>query len=848
MTALAAIEPVLSNVPEFAYEFVKRLRYSPETKTKPSIRQTQAIPQLLSSRYLRQGRLTLDDFIDAAVCTTYPPDQETARLIAEDMILGRTRGKKQEEEPQPEPPESATKADKIRAVIQQIRWEQDLAKTIRKDRVQAGYDYLQQVKSADDPALYDAAHDYLSDGDIVLRGISSDEELRSNAATELLDRAGNLTSRDIVNSAVLKVLGDLCKTQNAAERIAAKAFSRSRDVMDDFRNLTARDPATAARALRHVEQLQALSKAKRKAMDGLLQESLDDLSQASDYSSELGRTPESLSDVIRRAATTYPLDDAFEFASSIQKHTGRDVGEEVLQEYDSQYDAGASGNVDTKQLAGCAMDNPSWKSLVDKLTEDMIESAESRSSPAEYLVQKLKEAESHRQKMPDRTTAEKWEEMEQHLADAAAGHAQSKAHLRQTVRSCSSAGRRPSLEAIKQAGERLGMTEEEILELLNPGFEVIKKLIQQGVSNFERLHELMASAALTSAQLRQLADVAYEKGNEAALGAVAHVDLRAALGSMSDRRGSYGALRYSSQVHGGKEQAAPPTTDRTDKVMIGLLGGPATDIVRIWYTYRDELPEDAKDQLRRIAKRLLVDLGARFARQIMGSSMLGGLMETPTVRPFRIGDEVDLIDLEETMDSLLSQGRTDFQMLSPDDFLVTETYMGHRAFFWALDKSGSMDAPEKLGMLAVSVMAGLFAVQRDDFGVVLFDSETQVVKRIQDRNVSVDKVAADLLDVRAGGGTGAGKSLNLALENFTQTRAKEKVLILSTDMYLSDLPVCEELAGQIRQQEIKMIIIVPSTSHNPDSADALARAAHGVVVEIASLEELPQKLLRVTNY
>jgi len=86
------------------------------------------------------------------------------------------------------------------------------------------------------------------------------------------------------------------------------------------------------------------------------------------------------------------------------------------------------------------------------------------------------------------------------------------------------------------------------------------------------------------------------------------------------------------------------------------------------------------------------------------------------------------------------------------------------------------------------------------------------------------------------------------MEHVTQTRAKEKVFILSTDMYLGDLPECEELAGQIRQQEIKMIIIVPSTSHNPDTADALARAAHGVVVEIASLEELPQKLLRVTNY
>ena len=42
--------------------------------------------------------------------------------------------------------------------------------------------------------------------------------------------------------------------------------------------------------------------------------------------------------------------------------------------------------------------------------------------------------------------------------------------------------------------------------------------------------------------------------------------------------------------------------------------------------------------------------------------------------------------------------------------------MGHRAFYWALDKSGSMDAPKKLGMLAISVMAGLYGIKKDVLG------------------------------------------------------------------------------------------------------------------------------------
>ena len=280
----------------------------------------------------------------------------------------------------------------------------------------------------------------------------------------------------------------------------------------------------------------------------------------------------------------------------------------------------------------------------------------------------------------------------------------------------------------------------------------------------------------------------------------------------------------------------------------GLLGGPATNIIKIWYTFRDQLPADLKKRLLEISKRLLIDLGMRYARQTMGSSMLGGIQESTTVRPFRIGDDIDLINLEETVDSLLSQGRTNFKVIETSDFLVTETYMGHRAFYWALDKSGSMDSPKKLGMLAISVMAGLYGIKKDDFGVVLFDSVTHVVKEMAEKTVAVEKVAADLLEARAGGGTGGAESIKLALRNFEDTKAKEKIFIFSTDMYLSDQKVCEDLVENMKPMGIKLIVLVPTHEHNPQAARALAKKGHGVVLDIDSIDELPAKLLRVTNY
>ena len=849
MTAEPAIKPIPSNAADFAYEFVSRLRKEPDIKTNPSLRQTQAVARILSARYFRNGKLTLDDFVDAAVVTTYPPDQPLARRLAEDILLGRENNKANA----PEVEAAVVVSDAgsaVQKVIDQIRREQELAKIIDKDRVETGYKYLQELRSRKDAKeMYRAAvgkkedNPYLTEGDVVLRGISSDEELKQVAGSELMSRSGNLAAQDIANSKHLDVLDSLAETANAAERLAARALRGDPDVLDQFTDLAQRDPATAAKALHFMEQLGVPDAQTLQEMDDRLQDALKDLSDAAAYAGALHRLPRNMGGLTVQAPGQYDLGDAMELGRSIASHTDTDITKDLLDQYDKQYDSGASSKVDLNQLAENAQNLDSWKSLVRKLNRDMIEGAKARSNPADYLRHTIEEMAKLASSLPDSQTSDEWQQAMQRAADAAVSHTKSKSHLRRTVRDVSRSGVPPSKQAVEEAGKRLGMTEEEILELINPTFQVIKKLVQQGTKNFERLHSLMASANLTHEQLRETADIAAKDGNQDALGAVAHIDLHAALGTRGQGMRGYGA-RYG-QFEPGQQT---PDPSRVDMALGGLLGGPATNVVKIWYTYRDELPDDVNGKLRDIARKLLVDLGSRFAKSTMGSSMLGGIQESTTVRPFRIGDETDLISLEETIDHLLSQGRTSFEIVNTEDFLMVETYQGHRAFFWALDKSGSMDAAEKLGMLAISVMAGIFGVQKDDFGVVLFDSETHVVKEVTDKNVSVEKVAADLLDVRAGGGTGGRTSMSLALDNFKMTRAKERIFIMSTDMYLSDLPQCVDLARQMKQLDIKMIILVPKSEYAPEAAQELAKAAHGTVVPVGSIDELPESLLRLTNY
>lgn len=851
MAAQPKITPIPSNAPPFAHEFTKRMRSRKDIAKKPSVRQTTSIPQLLAARFFRNGKLTLEDFLEAAVFTTYPPDQDIAREVAEDILLGREkveRPRLSDKEKAKDASDVATKKQKdaLRKVLDQIRREQELAKVIKRDKVQAGYEYLQDLHKNGDQQLYEAATDYLTDGDIVLRGITSDQELRDISGSQLLDKAGVLTSQDLQNSQTLQVLDDVCNLSNAAEQIAGKALRGDSDIQQEFSDLARRDTATAARALRHIEEMETLDTKTRQLLDKTLQDNLSDLSEVADYSAELKRVPDNLDKHIQDAPNQYSLSDAAAFAEKIKKHTGRDIMDDIHKAYNEQYDNGGHNHVDMRQLSDTARDSKDWDELLEKETESMIQDANARSSPSDFLRSTVAQGMGMSSELPTQHTQKEWAEAMQKLADAAVDTSPTKTHLRTTVKQLSRMGQVPSKESIRNAGERLGMTEAEILELLNPSYEVIKKLIEAGVTDFDRLHNLISAAGLSSQQLKQLADMAAQRENQSALGAIAHEDLHAALGTGSS---GYGTRRYGSGTGAGSSTGQQPyDKNRADMAFGGLLGGPATNIVRIWFTYRDQLPNELKQKLREIARRLLIDLGMRYARQTMGSSMLGGLLESTTVRPFKIGDDMDLINLEETIESLLSQGRTNFKILETSDFLVTETYQGHRAFYWALDKSGSMNSAEKLGMLAISVMAGLYGVKKDDFGVVLFDSVTHVVKSMAEKSVSVDKVASDLLEARAGGGTGGARSIRLALENFEDTRAKEKIFVFSTDMYLSDQNECEQLVERMKPLGIKMIILVPKSSYNPIAADSLAKKAHGVVLDIASIDELPEKLLRVTNY
>ncbi|MEM2142900.1 MAG: hypothetical protein QXQ81_06570, partial [Candidatus Thorarchaeota archaeon] len=643
-----AISPLPGRVPEFAAEFVYRMRLR-EVTTPTGTRQAMAIAGLLTGRFFRRGSLTLQDFVDVAVMTTRPEDQQLARETAEEIVFGHPplRGGQEHIDDTKHDVFSETD-DHLVQLIEQIRREIELSRRIHRDRVETGYHYLNELESRVDAtelrrAVFESRNGtpYLTPGEVILRGISTDDELREAAGEELMSRIGSLTSQDISNSRILHMLDRLCESADAAERLAAKAYRGDADIYEEFELLARSQFATALRALSLMTELGRPDAEVLERMDATLQDSIQRLDDAVRYAETLGRVPRNIRELLRTVPQQYRLTDAMELARSLTRRGAEDLEESVLAEYDSQFDERTSSRVDLEQLAETTGDSASWKRILEKKVSSLISEATARSDPVEFLLNQMRQILGADPKFQEVSAHPAWQEAIRQFSEAAVSRTLSAEQLRRVANDMISMGVTPPAGIIQEAGRRLGLSTEEIEEILQPDLEIVRALIEKGVHDIERLYSVMVSARVDHGQLRGLADLAVAHANREALGAIARIDLHAALGTPSLR--DYGPIgRWMSA------RDAQTDPDRIEMVVGGLLAGPASDVVTMWYRYRDEIPSEVRRMLKDVSQRILVELGSRLARATMGSSMLGGLLESPTVRPYRLGDEEELISIEDT--------------------------------------------------------------------------------------------------------------------------------------------------------------------------------------------------------
>src|SRR5262249_52952370 len=81
----------------------------------------------------------------------------------------------------------------------------------------------------------------------------------------------------------------------------------------------------------------------------------------------------------------------------------------------------------------------------------------------------------------------------------------------------------------------------------------------------------------------------------------------------------------------------------------GIGGG--ENLLLQWYEHRDHIPSAFKERVRALAKQALLDAALVWTHAGTGGAERGLLPQSRT-RPYRAGDELDLLDVDGTLESL----------------------------------------------------------------------------------------------------------------------------------------------------------------------------------------------------
>ncbi|MFX0012369.1 MAG: hypothetical protein ACFE9R_18800, partial [Candidatus Hermodarchaeota archaeon] len=392
----------------------------------------------------------------------------------------------------------------------------------------------------------------------------------------------------------------------------------------------------------------------------------------------------------------------FNLADSLDQYFGTNLREQLLNKLNQQM-SGSEINLSLDSLTKNAFANKSWNDLFKQALESAITEANNQNIPFEAFKSLSHQIQQLMNSCPNMHCAQKISQKLPELTSKTLDACETPEQLKNATEFLRKIGLNPDPDDIKRNGTKLSMSEEEIYELLEPNYQLLKKMVEKGNADFQQISNLMEQIQdqLNRERIKELLGSALANNNRDALGAIGHYDLNE-------------ALKEAQQV-GGKEGQ--------NKVISCLSAGSGENLLKQWFIHRNELSEQVKAKVKEIAKKMLIDLGIYYSRARLGSATTGTI-PINVVRPYTIGDDFENIDLEETIFNLLEKGKK-LDHINYDDFYVYETAKGLRSFCFELDISGSMTG-EKLAYMAICVTMLVYGMRKDEIGIAFFESDTHV--------------------------------------------------------------------------------------------------------------------------
>jgi len=816
---------------EFAVEFIRRMRNHPDIVQIPSSRQVLSIPKLIVSRYYRKGSVTPNDFIEISSVTSFPDNQKLAKDIAFEILFPNYKknlmksffdeNKINEIGEELISPDLKTELDQLQDLIDEI----ELTKSVDTDVIQQLEQFFDELNQKRDEEPYKSALNFFNDdSELYKEEITSLDKLLEEAKKRLMQKINSLDPKDLKAGDSLG-LDDLIqeKSKRSWEKITSKALD-NQNISEDLNNLlNSRNLEDLLQTLKYLNETNAIPKDTLQNLKNELQDHINNLDQLFSAAKNLGETPKfNLENVLSNSLQNNTFEHNFNLANSLDQYFGTNLRTSLLDKFNEQNKT--QMNLSLETLTKSAFANKSWNSLFNQALQNAISEASNENKKFEAFKSLTHQLQQLMNSCANMHCSQKMAQQLPDLTSLTLESCETPSQLRNATEFLRKIGLNPESEDIKRIGKELDMHEDEIYELIEPNYQLLKKLVEKNQADFQRLSNLMNQIQdqLNYERIKELIASALASDNREALGALGHFNLSE-------------ALKGASQIGGQEGQ---------DKMISCLSAGSGENLLKQWFIHRRDLPEKTKQKVKELAKKMLIDLGIYYSRARLGSATTGPI-PINIVRPYSIGDDFENIDLEETIYNILEKGK-ELDHIKYDDFFVFETAKGLRSACFELDISGSMSG-DKLAYMSICITMLCYGLRKDELAITFFESNTHVLKEMTQK-IDLEKLADELLSVKAQGGTKIQSALVWARKQFKEAaQSREKLNILFTDAEIFDLREAIEELRTFRSLGVDFILVCPEESYNLKEAKKMVKIAGGQLITIKDYNEFPRLISEIIN-
>jgi hypothetical protein len=379
--------------------------------------------------------------------------------------------------------------DRLQDLIDEI----ELSKSIDTNMIEEMEQFMEALNQRRHENLIEAALNFFNDdSELYKEEINSFNKLLEEAQKKLVQRINSLDPRDLKAGNSLG-LNDLIQnsSKRSWEKLTSKALA-NQDISKDLDELIKSNRLEdLIQTIKYLDKTNAISKDSLQKLKNDLQNQIQNLDQLFNAAKTLGEAPDfNLDDILNNSLQSSSFEHNFNLANSLDQYYGTNLRNSLLDKFNQQqYDF--KMNLSLESLTKGAFANKSWNSLFNQALQNAIKEAMHQNKKFEAFkslshqlqqlsnsCQNLHCSQKMAQTLPDLTTLT--------LESCEAPY-----QLKNATEFLRKIGLNPQSEDIKKIGKKLQMTEEDIYELIEPNYQLLKKLVDKKVADFQRLSNLM---------------------------------------------------------------------------------------------------------------------------------------------------------------------------------------------------------------------------------------------------------------------------------------------------------------------------------------------------------------------